>query len=819
MAFVQAVSVSTGAPVNSLTTAAITTSNASSLVLGMSMNHNNTPNTPTDSKTNTWNAHPNSPNNGSGAGSMAAGYLAANITGGASHTFTATQSATDLWSMSVGEYSGRAVSPIDVTGHGSDATTHTTGHSCGSITTTVAGDDVVAVIADDKSTSGAFTQVSPWTIATGSVSQDGSTYWAGFQQYNAGVAVGTYTANYTSNSSSKGDALLWALQPLSGAALASAAADSSSATAALSTGITPAAAAADTSSATGNIVAGASLAAGATDTTSATAGLTTAIKPAASAADSSSAAGALTNFANVTLTGTLYTGVGGILDPNFWVSTVPGVGTTVFYDPAHITVAPNGEISADTNNCQAVVQFFDGSQWQIGLVVIVPTMVGYLVTASAATGVLTTSIQAIAAATDLASATGALTAHITPAAAAADVTSATAALTAAIQFATGATDTATAQATLAGTQNAMASAATDVSSAGASLTTAIQVAATLVDVITAAGALSTAIRLAAAGQTSSSATAQLQGSGPIALGAAASNAATAGASLLTQIKMGVAAADLVSIADDLSTRIQMLSAAASASGSTAALTALAGIGATASSLSSATGQLTTLVRLTADALAQTLAAGNLSTSIQMAAAAASLSSAGAALNTLPFVSPPNSLADVRTVRALPSTAQDYGQVEDLPYGEFYQAPGEKLWYAIDWTGWLANLWQQDRDVLVGQSIRPSVPNGYQNTCSRAGRTGAREPSWIQYPGANVQDGSAMWQTAAIDDTSLGSTLVDSAWTAPGPIVLATGGVVDEVAFVLIDTTGCTVGVDYDVYGMATMSDGERNLGKIRIKVR
>jgi len=212
VAFVQAVAVNNSAPAATLTTAAITTTAGNTLVLGQSFNHNNSPLTPTDSKSNTWTAHPNSPNNGSAAGSQVAGYLAKNITGGASHTFTAGESATDLFSAEVGEFSGRdTVTPIRATGSGSDSTTHTTGHACGSVTAGL-NDDVVAVIADDKSTSGAFTQVSPWTIPTGGFNQDGSTYWAGFLMYQNAVAAGTYTANYTSNSTSKGDALLWALQ-------------------------------------------------------------------------------------------------------------------------------------------------------------------------------------------------------------------------------------------------------------------------------------------------------------------------------------------------------------------------------------------------------------------------------------------------------------------------------------------------------------------------------------------------------------------------------------------------------------------------------
>src|SRR6185437_13113193 len=94
-----------------------------------------------------------------------------------------------------------------------------------------------------------------------------------------------------------------------------------------------------------------------------------------------------------TLSGTLYTGVGGILDPNFWVSVQPQDGQLIFYDGTNITIEPNGEIVSTTNNCSAVVQFFDGTAWSVGLVIITPQMVSYANAMSAVAGTLNTAIQ------------------------------------------------------------------------------------------------------------------------------------------------------------------------------------------------------------------------------------------------------------------------------------------------------------------------------------------------------------------------------------------------------------------------------------------
>ncbi len=133
----------------------------------------------------------------------------------------------------------------------------------------------------------------------------------------------------------------------------------------------------------------AALASAAADPSTATGDLTTHSGPNMSAAAVTSAAvtSALTNFSTVTLTAPLYTGVGGILDPNFWLDSKPGVGTVVYFDPAKLTVLPNGEFVGTSNNFTAVVQFFDGTSWATGLVVFTPLMVGYLDVFTAATGV------------------------------------------------------------------------------------------------------------------------------------------------------------------------------------------------------------------------------------------------------------------------------------------------------------------------------------------------------------------------------------------------------------------------------------------------
>jgi len=118
---------------------------------------------------------------------------------------------------------------------------------------------------------------------------------------------------------------------------------------------------------------------------------------------------ALLDAAAVTLTAPLYTGIGGILDGDFWLDATPGVGTTVYYDSTYITIYADGEISSTTNNCTAAVQFQDASgTFHYGTVTLYPNPVGYSAAQAAASATLSLVMPYAAFAGALASASGAL---------------------------------------------------------------------------------------------------------------------------------------------------------------------------------------------------------------------------------------------------------------------------------------------------------------------------------------------------------------------------------------------------------------------------
>jgi trimeric autotransporter adhesin len=214
------------------------------------------------------------------------------------------------------------------------------------------------------------------------------------------------------------------------AALAGTPAASAAAAAALTTAIQAAAAASAGTSAAGVLtteikLASAAVAAiaatGALTTTPALGGaantvavvsgaLTTGIVLAATATAAVNGTGGLTNWATVVLTLPLSTGLGSIVDAHLWPSAarLPQVGDTIYYDPAFVTVNPDSTVTSSSNNCAAVVQFFDGSTMQRGVIAFTPFMVGEADAALTAAGALTTQVLLACALVIAATASGSL---------------------------------------------------------------------------------------------------------------------------------------------------------------------------------------------------------------------------------------------------------------------------------------------------------------------------------------------------------------------------------------------------------------------------
>ena len=446
--------------------------------------------------------------------------------------------------------------------------------------------------------------------------------------------------------------------------LAMAAVSNAAATGVLTTEIRLSADATALATATGVFAGGAVLQATASDVASAVAQLSTEILLSGAAAATASATGALVNWASVTLAGALYTGPGGVLDPNFWVDAVPALGTKVYYDPTHITIYPNGEISSDSNNCTAIVQFFDGTSWALGLVVITPHMVAYARDVASASAQLSTAIQLAAAASALVTATGAFSTAASLSATASDTASATGSLTTGIP---------------------LSALAANVSSAVAGLTTQIRLAATATDTATATANLNGVISLDAAAHAIASALGTL--STQIRLGAIASSTASVSGSLSTVIRLDGTAQDVVSASAALSAAITMGGSANSIASASAELTTAKPLFAAAIDVATAVATLSTGLPISANAQAISQASGALTAAIRLVASAASEARASAVLTDV-IETPPVGVyaSDPRFVIA--KTRWSFFGSQRTPMFE-RKDPSEKVVLTFDFSGVLA----------------------------------------------------------------------------------------------------------------------------------
>lgn len=343
---------------------------------------------------------------------------------------------------------------------------------------------------------------------------------------------------------------------------------------------------------------------------SASAALSTGLRLGGNVATDDTVTAQLTNWAQVTLVGTLYTGFGGILSPGFWMDSAPHAGSTLYYDGTYITILPDGEIISTNNNCSAVVQFYDGTAWALGIVVITPTMVANASAISVVTAALTATDHLVGAAGVLVQVAGALTTHIPLAGQAASVTQAAAALNTAIRLAGAAVSPSSVAASLNAVALASTPGDTPITSVSTGvLSTAIRAAAAATAIVQAAGNLATKIQLAANAVVAASAAAALRTD--TRLSGDAISASVANGALVTQIKLAAPATDLITAAGALSTAIKLLGAGVSSSSAVGQLITRLNLAAAPATIAAANASLSTMVSMQGVAWAASSARGTL----------------------------------------------------------------------------------------------------------------------------------------------------------------------------------------------------------------
>jgi hypothetical protein len=193
-AFVQAVSVySASTP---FTTGSLTTTSGNALVAGIAIytGSGNALSSFVDSKSNIWTQVANSPRSMGSLTDQIAVYTATNITGGAGHTFTATDSVPgNGGTILVAELSGCSNGSLVRASQGAYSSSYAQAHA-GATVTAGAGDIVLAFSTDDPRATDAFTAGLGLTSAAGgSITAN----FPGFIQYAANVAAGNITGAYT----------------------------------------------------------------------------------------------------------------------------------------------------------------------------------------------------------------------------------------------------------------------------------------------------------------------------------------------------------------------------------------------------------------------------------------------------------------------------------------------------------------------------------------------------------------------------------------------------------------------------------------------
>lgn len=204
MAYVQgdkASSASTAA----LTTPGITTTSGNFLIAVVSVNTGpRTVSSFTDSLGNTWTGATGNPQTPNGGFNVYVFY-AKNITGGASHTFTANFNAAGLSALGIIELSGRHLtSPIEFQSATVETTGATSHSSAATGTLSQSGCDMVCLQGDNAQSQAAATETytatsSGWTLPASSNVNTGATTATCFAMYRENVDTSSQQATWTNS--------------------------------------------------------------------------------------------------------------------------------------------------------------------------------------------------------------------------------------------------------------------------------------------------------------------------------------------------------------------------------------------------------------------------------------------------------------------------------------------------------------------------------------------------------------------------------------------------------------------------------------------
>lgn len=140
--------------------------------------------------------------------------------------------------------------------------------------------------------------------------------------------------------------------------------------------------------------------------------------------------------------------------------------------------------------------------------------------------------------------------------------------------------------------------------------------------------------------------------------------------------------------------------------------------------------------------------------------------------------------------------------------------------SFDWHDFLLNVRTFGATVALNYAFRPprSAATGYQWVCVTPGRSNFKNPiPWPVGLGMVYNDGTVVWNSALVDDTSLRTTISTLTIDCDSPIAFVDLGMVDLIETILV--TGGVSGSQYDIRCDIICANGEKKQAVLVLPVQ
>lgn len=140
--------------------------------------------------------------------------------------------------------------------------------------------------------------------------------------------------------------------------------------------------------------------------------------------------------------------------------------------------------------------------------------------------------------------------------------------------------------------------------------------------------------------------------------------------------------------------------------------------------------------------------------------------------------------------------------------------------SYDWHDFLLNVRTPGAGVALNYAVRPprNAATGYQWVVVTPGRCGFKNTIfWPIGLGMIFHDGTAVWASALVDDTSLRTTISTLTIDCDSPVSFVDLGIVDLIETILV--TGGASGSQYDIRCDIICANGEKKQAVLVLPVQ